>query len=366
MKFTAKRSDILREAELALGAVEVKSTLPVLTHFRLHVEADRIYLDATDLDRAITTSFPARVDTEGSVAVPAKRFTEIVKSLAEGEVAVESLENHWITVKSGKSKFKLVGMDAANFPQIPAHPSGHVALPAAALGNAIARTAFAISNEESRYTLNGALLELDASGFKLVATDGHRLAIYHHRGVFGEYNPAGVVVAKKALVTLRSLVASIGIDVSVRFSFDNKHLFFTVGTRSLVTRQLTGKFPAYESILPKDNPLRATVDSKILAQAIARVGILSDQITHAAKLSLEPGFLCVSAGSDTEGDAKDIIDAEYDGPSLVIGFNHRYLLDFLGAVDGRVVLSFKGDSSAAEFTPAEGAGYRYIVMPMRV
>jgi DNA polymerase-3 subunit beta len=236
----------------------------------------------------------------------------------------------------------------------------------------IARTGFAIANEESRYTLNGALMVLKPESITMVATDGHRLAHVERggekfEGVSGELK---TLVPKKAMDELKALVDSAPSDVeTIEFAKDESTLFFRIGTRLLTSRQLTGQFPNFEAVLPKDNNKSIPLHGDDLAAAISRVAQFADERSRAVRLKLEKGELKLSASSTETGESEDSLETDYNGEPLTIGFNAQYIIDFLKATgSGDVKLELKDAQSAGQLRPAEGEEYkyRYIVMPMRI
>ena len=366
MKFTIDSASFAKGLGLPLGVITLKTTIPILGNFLIEADQGGIRITGTDLELAAISSLPAEVKESGKACIPAKRLTEIVRSLSEDELTVTVLENHWASVTSGRAKFKLTGLSPDNFPTIPQSPPDSINLPASILHTALRRTLFAVTKEESRYTLNGVLLALDAQGLRLVATDGHRLAL-SVSPLAEQPKPQSLLVPRDAATLLLRLLSDAKDDATVTFASDDSHIFFGLGDQKLISRRLTGQFPGYEAILPKDNNLVATVRPEILATALHRVATLADERSNFVKLSLKPGSLEVST-STFDGEGQDLIDAEYVGPEFSIGFNVRYLLDFLATVTAtgakQVQLTFKDESSAAEFTPIEG-GYRYVVMPLR-
>ena len=263
------------------GVVERKTTIPILSNYLFEAGADRLSLTATDLDLSLRTSCNAKVKKEGSCTIPARKLHDYVKLLPDADITIKLLENHWVSIRCGRSNTKMVGMARSNFPSLPVFPTaGVVKIPAQVLRGMIARTSFAIANEESRYTLNGALMVLKPESITMVATDGHRLAHVERsdekfEGVSGEMK---TLVPKKAMDELRSLVDSAGSDVeTIEFAKDESTLFFRIGPRLLTSRQLTGQFPNYEAVLPKDNSKSILLHGDDLGSAIARVAQFADE-----------------------------------------------------------------------------------------
>jgi DNA polymerase III subunit beta len=378
MEITVSRQDLLRELSATQSVVERKTTIPILSNFLLEAgpvegDTDRLTITATDLDQSIRTSCPAKVKKPGACTIPARKLFDYVKLLPEGDISIKLMENHWVQIRSGRSNTKMVGMARANFPQVPEFPeTGLTQLTAASIKGMISKTIFAISNEESRYTLNGALLILKAESLSMVATDGHRLAHIEKTGetlqnISGEKK---TLIPRKALAELQSLLADTDKD-SLDF-FDDEHtLFFRIGHRVLTTRKLTGQFPNYEAVLPRDNNKFVVVRSEELIGSIQRVAQFADERSGAIKIRLEQNEMKISSSSTESGESEDTIETPYSYDPIVVGFNSTYLIDFLKAVgsSGEVRLEFKDAQSAGQMRPEDPADdfkYRYVIMPMRI
>lgn len=371
MEFTVSKSDLVRELSLSQGVVEKKTTIPILSNVLLEAKDDRVSLTATDLELGIRCSCPARVKKEGSGTVPARKLLDYVRLLPEGDVNMKFLENHWASITSGRSRTRIAGMSRDSFPELPAMPERIAEIPVKSLASMIGRTGFAISMEESRFTLNGALLLLRAEGMTMVATDGHRLA--YVQGKPDESGPDKqfrALIPKKAMGELVKLADDAGPDGKAIFAGDDNHLFFQIGHRMLITRKLTGNFPDYERVLPKDHTLVATLAKDDIRSAIERVAQFADERSRAIRVRFTHGEVQVFSSSVEMGESEESVPSEYDGPDLEIGFNAQYLLDFLRAIpQAQVSFELKDQKSAGELKPA-GEGiteqYRYVVMPMRI
>ncbi|MGA2357897.1 MAG: DNA polymerase III subunit beta [Terriglobales bacterium] len=374
MEITVSKFELLRELTATQGVVERKTTIPILSNYLFEAAGDKLSLTATDLDLSLRTSCNAKVKKEGACTIPARKLHDYVKLLPDADITIRLLENHWVSIRCGRSNTKMVGMAKSNFPGLPVFPSaGAIKIPAAVLRSMIAKTGFAIASEESRYTLNGALMVLKPESITMVATDGHRLAHIERagekfEGVSGEMK---TLIPKKAMDELKSLLDSHGeSDVeTIDFAKDESTLFFRVGPRLLTSRQLTGQFPNYEAVLPKDISKSIALHGEELGAAIARVAQFADERSRAVKLRLEKGELKISASSTETGDSEDSIEVAYDGEPIQIGFNAQYLIDFIKATGScEVKLELKDAQSAGQLRPAESEDYkyRYIVMPMRI
>ncbi len=371
MEITVSKFDLLKELTATQGVVERKTTIPILSNFLFEASGDKLSITATDLDLSLRTSCSVKVKKEGSCTIPARKLYDYVKLLPEGEISIKLLENHWVNIRSGRSNTKMVGMARSNFPSVPMFPAANVVkIPAQALRTMIGKTIFAISNEESRYTLNGALLVLKPESLTMVATDGHRLAHIEKSGVSMEVSgELKTLVPRKAMAELASLLS--GSDVEfVEFAKDESTLFFRIGGRLLTSRQLTGQFPNYEAVLPKENTRFVAIGSNELSSAIQRVAQFADERSGAIRVRLEKNELRISSSSTETGESEDVIETPYSSDPMTIGFNSSYLLDFLKAADSDAVrLEFKDAQSAGQLRPEPAEGdfkYRYVVMPMRI
>jgi len=370
MEFSVKKFDLLDELSLIQGVVERKTTIPILSNLLCEAKGNELRITATDLELSILTSCEAKVKQDGASTIPAKKLLELVRLLPDEEIRFKLLENHWMQLICDRKTYKLVGMSKDNFPALATSPHPLVKIPAKILSTLINKTAFAISVEESRYTLNGAQLVLKPERLVMVATDGHRLALVETDHKFeGLSTEASVLIPKKAMVEIQRLAAEAGEDSEIEFARDDSHLFFQVGRRLLISRMLTGgRFPNYEAVLPRDNNKSVVLDRNELNDALRRVSQLADQRSHAVKFAFSPEGVEISASSPEYGEAKETIEKEYKGEPLTIGFNAQYLLDFLAAAEGPISIELKDEQSAGQMRPLvdEQYHYRYVIMPMRI
>jgi DNA polymerase-3 subunit beta len=370
MEFTVKKFDLVGELEMTQGVVERKTTIPILSNILCEAKGNRLSITATDLELSIHASCEAKVKKEGAGTIPAKKLLDLVRLLPEEEIRFKLQENHWVHITCDRRNYKLVGMSKENFPALPPFPQPLVQIPAALLADVIAKTTFAISLEESRYTLNGALLVIKPGSLTMVATDGHRLAMVETNHKFeGFSGEARLLVPKKAMTEVQRLAAQSEPDAMVEFAQDESHLFFKFDGRLLTSRKLTGQFPNYEAVLPRDANKTVTLERGELQDALRRVSQLADQRSHAVKFMLAKEGLEISASSPEYGEAKEAIEKDYKGEPIAIGFNAQYLLDFLAAApDGPISFELKDEQSAGQLRPVadESSRYRYVVMPMRI
>lgn len=363
--FTVQRADLVRELALVAGVVERRTMIPILSNVRLDVGVDGLRMTGTDLEIGMICNCAADVKEAGVATLPAKRLLDYVRLLPEGPVEIKIAANNWAHISAGRSKTKIAGMDGASFPELPVARSSDVQqLPGAEFAKMIVRVEFAISAEESRFTLRGALLETSETAMRLVATDGHRLAL--SEALFQGRDSKGVF-PRRAMAELKKLVEVEGKDAMIALSSDDNHYFAAVGQRCLVARKLTGNFPDYARVMPKDQKYSATVAVSDLKEAIGRAGLMADERCCLIRVKFSPEGISVSSSVSEKGEAHEGVPAEYEGPEIEIGMNAAYVADFLAAVKTeKALLRIKDANSAVELSPLGEDGYRCVVMPMRI
>lgn len=370
MEFTVSRADLVRELNLSQGVVEKKTTIPILSNVLIEADGDRIQITATDLELGFRCSCAAKVKKAGAGTIPARRLLDYVRLLPDSDVQVKVGDNHWANLTCGRSKTRIAGMSRDSFPELPEMPEVLAEMPIGVLGGMINKTVFAISSEESRFTLNGALLVLRKGGLVMVATDGHRLAMVESSdelpGVNASYR---ALLPRKAMLELQKMAGDSSPEALVQFSGDENHLFFKIGDRLLLSRKLTGNFPDYERVLPKDHPHTLVLNREEFRSAVERVSQFSDERSRAIRVRVGDGEVKVHSSVSETGESEESLPTEYKGPAVEIGFNAQYLSDFMRAVnDDQIAFQFKDAHSAGELRPAseKASNYRYVIMPMRI
>lgn len=369
MEIRANRSELLGELIPMQGIVERKTTIPVLSHLLLAARGDRLHLAATDLDVSLTSWCEADVRQEGGIAIQAKKFQEIVRSLTSDEVDLVLDEPRLLTIRAGRSRFKIHGMSPDDFPTLPTvdggEPgSGATEIPFAEFRRMVAKILFAVSAEESRFQLNGALLKLKDGALEMVATDGHRLALVEEVLEGGESGDS-VLVPRKALQEIQRLEG----EGKLGYRRGEHHLSFRVGRRELICRILEGTFPDYERVIAKDNDKKVVFDRRPLAEAVQRVALLTGDRARAVRLQFTPDQLVISAANPDLGEAVEEVQCAYEGPEFRVGMNPDYLSQFLAAVEtDRVRLELKDENTQCVGYPQDGPDVRYlcVIMPMRI
>ncbi len=370
MELVVRKNDLLRELQLFQGIVERKNTIPILANVLLEAKGDQVKFLATDLEVALRSACQAAVAKSGSLTLPAKKLYEIVKSLPDTEIRIAE-EKGGVKVAADRFDSRMQTLPREDFPTLPEAGRSEVErLSRAALKEMVAKTQFAITGEDTRYFLNGALLVLRSDSMSLVATDGHRLALVttKREGKAGkDAEEARPILPKKTLGELARLL--IEGEGDVRFERGENHLFFDVGGRMLISRMIDGQFPAYERVIPKGNDKHIEFEHDRLTNAVKRVAILSNERSRAVRFQIEKGAVDVSSSSPEFGEARETLPVEYSGQPMQICFNAQYVLDFLAAVTTDIVaLELKDEVSQAMMAPvgAEGYEYTYVIMPMRV
>jgi DNA polymerase III subunit beta len=374
MELVVRKNDLLRELQLFQGIVERKNTIPILANVLIEANGEEIRLLATDLEVALRSRCAASVSKGGSLTLPAKKLYEIVRALPETDVRIEE-DKTGVKVAADRFDSRLQTLPRVDFPTLPEGTGSYSAtLGRDAVRQMIAGTQFAITSEDTRYFLNGALFVLGPDAMSLVATDGHRLALVRvprealkgRKGV-GEDAEVKVILPRKTLLELARLLGE-G-DGDIQYERGENHLFFEVGGRVLISRVIDGQFPAYERVIPKGNDKQIEFERDRLTSAVRRVALLSNERSRAVKFAIDPGKVEVTSSSPELGEAREELGVDYTGPSLQICFNAQYVLDFLNVVEtDSVVLEFKDEMSQAVMKPvgAEGYDYTYVIMPMRI
>ena len=371
MKFTVRKSELQKELALGLGVVESKSTIPVLSHLLVRADKNGLELVGTDLEIGMRSRFAADVTEPGSCAVPAKKLHDIVRALDCDVVSFSSDSSNWHRVEGGSFRGRIVGLPDSDFPTQAEFPkdAAAVKVPASILQRMVARTIFAITAENTRFSINGALLEIDATGLTLVATDGHRLAhVAWAQGISGMSADVGILVPRKALVELSRLPVQ-DENEEIEIATKDNHVFFRTQAKVLHARTLEGTFPAYERVIPAENPVLVRVDRRGFQDMIGRVALLTSDATRLITLSAEGQSLSASAVNTSLGEASEEMAAEHEGGDVKIGLNHEYLQQFLSVVESDAVeLRLKDSNTQALLRPVGTAGiaYQYVVMPMRL
>ena len=363
----------------AQGIVEKKSTMPILASVLLEAIAGdgggssgRLKFSAFDLEIGVSGSFPAEVTRAGAVALKHKELYDIVRALPEKTAVLRREANNRVKISSGSAEFNLVGQPAEDYPALPrADKVSFVTIEPSQLLEMIEKTQFAISADETRHNLNGVFFETSPGAVKMVATDGHRLALIE-RPLAGDFSlKRGVIVPRKGLAELRRLLDEDDTG-ACRLGFTETSGVFERGDLQMVMRLIDGQFPDYMQVIPKEADRIIKVDRPRFLETLRRMSLMSsDRSTNAVKLELSEGNLRVSSQNPDLGDAREEIAVDYTGTPMQIGFNARYLMDVLQVIDTpQTALELCDELSPGVLKPAGGAEnpsrYTAVIMPMRI
>ena len=395
MEFTIKQSVLKEELSFIQGVVERKSTIPVLSNILIEsLGENEIRILGTDLDVTIRCDAEAEIKAPGAMCIQARKLFDIVRTLDGGEVHFKKLENEWVQMKAGRANFRLAGVGREQYPEIPIFKSAPMKLSSEVFNYFIHHTVFAITNEQSRFTLSGAKFVIADGQARMVTTDGHRLAFIEKELDQPADENIDVLIPKKALLELVKI--SRDSDGEVQFGEDQNHIYFQAGGRLLITRKLSGNFPNYEMVMPKDNDKVAIFDLAEMKNAVRRISLMADERNRSIRLTIREGEVELTAQSSEEGEGQEFVPAEYSGEEVTLGFNWQYLQEFLnnvGALEGsiapeqteketdgdkvrvkesngptRISFEFKDANAATQIRIAGETSYdyKYIVMPLRI
>ena len=364
MEVHVDRDAFMRGLQMAHNVVEPRQTLPVLANVLLDAQGDTLRLTATDLEVSVRVTGPAKVVKPGTITISARKLMEIVKELASDPLALKVQENDWVALRCAGASYRLVGLTPEEFPAVgDGATSGWLTIDGKVLRDMLGQTTFAISHDESRYALNGVLFAVQDKELRMVATDGHRLALAVRQ--LPNAGPAmSGIVPRKAVQEVARIVGS-GEEVEIAVS-DNQFMI-RMPNVLLMARLIEGTFPNYEQVVPRAHPHRVTLSRAALTAALRRVSVLSEERTKPVKFQLSPGQLKLTANSPDYGEAEEQMEAQFAGEEITIGFNSRYVLDALGAQAGeQVLVELKDGLSPGVFKSFEDEGTLCVIMPMRI
>jgi DNA polymerase-3 subunit beta len=344
--------------------VEPRQTLPILANVLLEAQGETVRMTATDLEVGVRVSAPAKVATPGAITISARKLMEIVKELPAAPLALKVQENAWVALRCGGVSYRLVGLTAEDFPAVgEAGAASWITVDGKMLRDMLTQTTFAISHDESRYALNGVLFVVHEKELRLVATDGHRLALAVRPLPAGAQGVSGIV-PRKAVQEIARIVGS-GEDVQVAIS--ENQFMLRMPNVLLMARLIEGTFPNYEQVVPRAHPHRIVVARGTLVAALRRVSVLSEERTKPVKFVLSPSGLKLTAYSPDFGEAEEQVEVQYTGEEITIGFNSRYVLDALGSqATEQVVIEVKDGLSPGVIKSFEDEGSLCVIMPMRI
>lgn len=367
MEFSIDRSEFTQALALTQGVVERRNTMPILANVLLEAGED-LSIAATDLEVHIKRRCGAKVAQAGAATVAARKFYELVRELRPGDVTIRLLENNFVEVVSGRSRVRLVGLPAEDFPTFPQADGSSDAtftINVETLSRMIDRTLFAVSTDDTRAHLGGVFLCGEEEQLRFVGTDGHRLALVNESVKGASAPEKGIILPRKGLAELRRLIE--GRDGDAQVSIGGNVVRVELSDVALVMRLIDGEFPNYQQVIPGEAKFRVAVPKDDLLSALKRVSVVASDRSRGVRLAVSSGQLTVSASSPDFGEASEELEVAYDGDEMTVGFNSRYLTDVLGVLpDAPVEIGLIDDVSPGVIRTEDDEGYSYVVMPMRL
>jgi DNA polymerase-3 subunit beta len=364
MEVVLDRDQLLRGLQMVQNIVEPRQTLPILANVLLEAEGDAMRITATDLEVGARVSMPAKVGGKGRITVSARKLGEIVKELPAAALSLKVGENATVALRCGGVSYKLVGIAGDDFPPVvPASPSAWLTIEAKLLREMLSQTAFAVSHDETRYALNGILFSLQPKEVKLVATDGHRLALAT-QSMAGGIGPVTGIVPRKAVSEIQRVLGS---GEEVQIAITENQFILQMPNFVMTARLIEGQFPNYDAVIPRSHPGRLNITKAAFVSALRRVSVMAEERNKPVKLVLGDGVMRLAASSSDLGEAEETLEIDRKGEETTIGFNSRYILDALSPLeDDVVVFEFKDALSPGVIKSNESEGYCCVIMPMRI
>ncbi len=372
MKLKIKKEEILKGLQRIQGVVEKKNTMPILSNMLLAADGNGVEIIATDLEIGLRGRYAADVEKQGAIAVSAKKMYEIVRELPAEDIQIKVEEGNWVKIKAGHSQFKLVALSKDEYPSLPdVAEEGMIAIEGETLREMIKKTLYAVGENDARYVLNGLFFNMTQTknglNIRMVGTDGHRLSMID-RVVDAKHKEESLIIPKKAMMELRRLLdEEDSSQAELRLGFSKNHVLFKRDGLVMVSKLIDGNYPNYLQVVPAKSTKKIVVEKDIFTHAVKRVSILSKEKTNAVKLQLEKDMLVLSTSNPEVGEASEELPIAYQGEGITIGFNSRYLMDVLTAMDRQNITLELNDALSPCLVKEEGdEQYKCVVMPMRV
>ncbi len=368
MFLEVEKKDLLSSLGKTQNVVDKKNNSNVLLNVLLETTDKTLQFFATDSEVSVIDRIQVVIHKPGQIAVNAKSLFEIVKELNEGRVQLTRQENNWLEIKQGKYRSRLVGIGKEEYTaKADLNEGPYTKIKAAILKDMIEKTVYAISNDETRYFLNGVYFEKTKSkGYIMVSTDGHRLTLINRDlGVDSDSAPSGVIIPKKGIYEIRKLLE--GVDSDVEISVESAQLTLKVNQTIMIVRLIEGKFPDYTQLIPKTTKEKMTVNKDSFLTSLKRVALLASLKSRPVSLGFSKNKLEISSNNPDLGDAKEELDVVYEGPDMRIGYNAKYITDILSAIENEEVdFEVSDPLSPALIRPSADKSYTCVVMPMRI
>jgi len=362
MKLKIDKDTLLDGIHIVQNIVSSKTTLPILSNILLEASGKTLKLNTTDLDIGISCEIPVETLEEGAITIPAKRFGDIIKELPSGEISINTKKNNQVDIEGNKCRFKLIGMSKEEFPKFPEFKDKEVIkIEQAVLKEMLRMTSFAVSHEESRYILNGVLLEMEGDTIRMVATDGRRLAKIEKKSTKVIKKEVSVIIPLKAV---QEIFRNLGEEGQVSMVGGTNQVLFDIGGTLIATRIIEGEFPNYEQVIPKPAPSGIKIGRVALLSAIKRANLLATPDFQAIKFELFLDKLVVSKTTPDVGESREEVVIEHKGKEMIVGFNPQFLIDVLKNIDDETInMELLGPDKAGVIRMSD---YLYLALPMRI
>jgi len=367
MQFKIEKEIFLKALGQVQGIIEKKHTIPILANVHIYASNNQITLTATDLEIGVRSNFSTQVLKEGKITVSAKKLFEIIRELPDREILFTAKENCWIEINCEKSVFNLVGLASDEYPKFPDIKSDNLLnISSTILNEMIDKTIFSISNDETKYNLNGIFLKYESNKISMISTDGHRLS-YSYSNISDDFKifEKGLILPKKGIYELRKIISKDNENLKIGV-VDNNFTIIDENT-VLIMRLVDGEFPDYKRVIPEKCETTSIINKEEFFHALKRISILSSEKTKGIKISFEKNKAVLTSSNPDLGDAKEEIDITYSGPDISIGFNSRYILDILQAIDENFIeFHLKDNLSPGMIEPEKNKKFISVIMPMRL
>lgn len=364
MKFKTNKEEMFKTLQRVQNAISTKTTLPILSNILVEAEKKSLKITATDLDIGISAETPINVENEGGTTIPAKKFIDIIKELPkDNEVIISTKKNNITNIECGKIIFKIVGLPKDEFPQPPNFKNKTlITTPQKFLKNMISMTIFAVSNDETRYVLNGVLFNIKEKKIKLAATDGRRLAVIEKELPNKTPTEKTAIIPTKTIQELSRLLEESG---NVNILFDENQVLFDLGKTKIISRLIEGEFPNYEQVIPKETKEKITVDRNAFLAAARRASILTNPESMGIKINVSKNKMAISKNTPYMGEVREDLGVLYRGKDLTVGFNPNYIIEVLKIIDTKEI-SFELMDKDKPGVIRLGSEYVYVILPMQV
>ncbi len=368
MKIEIDKKDLIVLIGKTQNIVEKRNTLPILVNVLLEADNSEMKVFATDMEVSLTDSVKCKVIQAGKVAVSAKSLFDITKELSEGTIQLIKRDNNWLEIRQGKYLSKIVGVSADEYPVFPTYNAHNfIKIEAPILKEMIDKTIYSVSSDETRYHLNGVYFEaLPGQGFKMVATDGHRMSLVSRQITEGKFQGnQGVIIPRKGLNEIRKVLE--GVDSFVEIAIEGSQFILKSNSTTLMIRLIEGKYPNYQQFIPAKLTQKVRIDRESFLTSLKRVSLLANQKSRAVMLNLTKNKMEISSHNPELGDAKEEIEVGYTGTDMKIGFNAKYIQDVLNSMQQKEIdFELNDGLSPGLMRPHDDQSYTCVVMPMRI